>query len=130
MTQQTIETTGGATGFGDSAVTGTGKINANFTELYAVASTTAQKAAIAGQPALASNNGYDAYIYCPPNGATIYYRLDNLNTGATIIDSSTTTTLPVNTTLLSANALASNAALTPVTSIQLGVNHIYVETDK
>ena len=26
-------------------------------------------------------------------------------------------------------SLASNAALTPVTSIQLGVNRIYVETD-
>jgi hypothetical protein len=35
MTQQTINTTGGVTGQGDSAVTGAGKINANFTELYA-----------------------------------------------------------------------------------------------
>ena len=40
-----------------------------------------------------------------------------------------TLTLPVGTTMLTANVLASNGALTPVTSVQLGLNRIYVETD-
>jgi hypothetical protein len=40
-----------------------------------------------------------------------------------------TTNLPTNTTLFTAGVLASNAALTPVTSIQIGINRIYVETD-
>jgi hypothetical protein len=39
-----------------------------------------------------------------------------------------TTNLPTNTTLFTAGVLASNAALTPVTSI-IGINRIYVETD-
>jgi hypothetical protein len=36
---------------------------------------------------------------------------------------------PANTTLFTAGVLASNAAITPVTSINLGLNRIYVETD-
>lgn len=92
--------------------------------------TVATKTAIAGQPALANNQGYDAYIFCPPNGTEIFYRLDNLNTGATIVFSSTTANLPTNTTMLSANALASNAANALVTATQIGVNRIYVETDR
>jgi hypothetical protein len=91
---------------------------------------TATKDVIAGQPALASNQGYDAYIYAKPNDTTIYYRLVNLNTGAEIINSSTATDLPVNTTMMSAKALMSNGANTPVTSAQIGVNRIYVETDR
>lgn len=90
---------------------------------------TATKDAIAGQPALAATNGYDAYIYCRPNDSTIYYRLVNINTGAEIVSSSTTTDLPLNTVGLTAGTLASNAALTTVTSIQLGVNRMYIESD-
>jgi len=33
------------------------------------------------------------------------------------------------TVMQTAGVLASNAALTPVTSVQLGINRIYVETD-
>lgn len=82
------------------------------------------------QPTLANNNGYDAYIFCAPNDTTIYFRLDDLNAGVTLIDSFVNSDLPVNTTMLAAGCLASNAALTPVSSIQIGLNRIYVETDK
>ncbi len=90
---------------------------------------TATKDAIAGQPTLANNQGYDAYIFAKPNDSTIYYRLVNLNTGAEIINSSTTTDLPVNTTTMSAHAVMSNGTNTPVTAAQIGVNRMYVETD-
>lgn len=90
---------------------------------------TATKETIAGQPSLASNQGYDAYIFCKPNDSTVYYRLVDLNTNAEIINSSVTLDLPVATTGMTAGVLASNAALTPVTSIQLGLNRIYVESD-
>ena len=90
----------------------------------------AVKDAIAGQPTLASNQGYDAYIYAKPNDTTIYYRLVDVNTGAEIINSSTATDLPVNTTMMSAHAVMGNAANTAVTAAQIGVNRMYVETDR
>lgn len=90
----------------------------------------ATKDVIAGQPALAANQGYDAYIYAKPNDTTVYYRLVNLNTGAEIINSSTATDLPVNTTMMSAHAVMSNGANTPVTAAQIGINRIYVESDR
>jgi hypothetical protein len=40
-----------------------------------------------------------------------------------------TLNLPAVTTLLTAGVLASNAAVAVVTSIQLGINRIYIETD-
>lgn len=91
---------------------------------------TATKEAIAGQPALAANNGYDAYIYCKPNDTTLYYRLDNIVTGLNIIESSVTLKLPANTTLMMAAAVMSNGANTPVNSAGIGVSDIYVETDR
>jgi hypothetical protein len=40
-----------------------------------------------------------------------------------------TLNLPAATTLLTAGVLANNAAVAVVTSIQLGINRIYIETD-
>jgi hypothetical protein len=106
-------------------------IDALDTEIsFLTRGTTFTKTAITGQPTLANNQGYDAYIFCKPNDSTIYFRLDDLNTGLTIVNSSTTLTLPTNTTLMSANALASNGANTVVTTTQLGINRIYIETDR
>lgn len=90
---------------------------------------TATKETIAGQPALATNNGYDAWIYAKPNDSTVYFRLSNINTQSEIINSSVSIDLPISTTGLAPTALASNAALTTVSAIMLGVNRIYVETD-
>jgi hypothetical protein len=91
---------------------------------------TATKDVIAGQPALAANQGFDAYIYAKPNDTTIYWRLDNSSTEVTIASGSITTDLPVATTNMYAQAVAGNAALTGVGSVGIGVSRIYVETDR
>ncbi len=100
-----------------------------ITFMHNDASGTATKDAITGQPTLATNQGYDAFVYCKPNDSTVYYRLVDINTGTEIINSSATVDLPVSSTGLTAGALASNAALTTATVTQIGLNRIYVETD-
>jgi len=77
---------------------------------------------------ITSNKGYDLYMFCAPNGTQVGWRIVDITTG-TEASGTATLTLPVGTTMLTANVLASNAALTPVTSINLGINRIYVETD-
>ncbi|MDB5160333.1 MAG: PHG11b 33 [Candidatus Saccharibacteria bacterium] len=101
-----------------------------ITFLHTDGTPTAVKDVISGQPALANNNAYDAYIYARPNDSTIYYRLDNALTGAILIDTSITATLPVNTTMLAAQAIMSNGANTVVGNATLGVNRLYVETNR
>jgi hypothetical protein len=76
----------------------------------------------------ASNSGFDLYIFCAPNDTKVGWRIRDINTG-TEASGTATTNLPLNTTMLTAGVLASNASLTPVTAVQLGVNRIYVETD-
>lgn len=93
------------------------------------ASTPATKTAIAGQPSLATGNVYQAYIYCQPDDTTVYFRLDNLLTGAILIDSSTQSALPVNSTALAAQAVMGNAANIVVGNATLAVNKIYIETN-
>ena len=75
-----------------------------------------------------SNSGFDFYFFCAPNSSQITWRIVNLVSG-TEASGTATANLPTNTTLLTTGVLASNAALTTVTAIQLGVNRIYVETD-
>ncbi len=77
---------------------------------------------------ITSNKGYDAFIFCAPNSSEISWRIIDIVTG-TEAAGTATLNLPANTTMLTPGILASNAALTPVTSIHLGVNRIYVETD-
>jgi hypothetical protein len=89
--------------------------------------TTVTQDTISGQPALAANNGYDAYIYCKPNDSVVYYRLDNINTGQTLIDTSITLTLPLNTVTLYGVALISTTSATAAT-VAIGVNRMYIET--
>lgn len=91
---------------------------------------TAVKTTISGQPTLANNQGYTAFIFCRPNDSTIYFRLDDINSDSTIIDSSVSTGLPAGTTMMGAKIVASNAALTPVNSVKIGLNKVYIETDK
>jgi hypothetical protein len=90
---------------------------------------TCTKDTIAGQPALATNQGYVAYIFCKPNDSTVYYRLDNVNLQTTIIDTSTSSDLPVNTTGLTAQCIMGNAANVVAGNATIGVNSLYVETD-
>ena len=81
-------------------------------------------------PTLAADVGFDAYIYCPPQGSTIYYRLDRLDTGATIVDSSTTSNLPAATTFMAPECAMSNGtANTTVTTVAIATNKLYVSAD-
>ncbi|CAN5412822.1 hypothetical protein BH10PAT4_BH10PAT4_0990 [soil metagenome] len=90
---------------------------------------TGTKDTIAGQPALATNQGYAAYIFCKPNDSTVYWRLDDINLQTTIAEGSTSTDLPVNTTALTAQCIMSNGANTVAGHATIGVNRIYIETD-
>jgi len=75
-----------------------------------------------------TGKGYDISIFCAPNSSQYTWRIIDTNAG-TEANGIATLTLPTNTTMLTAGVLASNAALTPVTSVQIGLNRIYVETD-
>lgn len=85
---------------------------------------------ISNQPALASNQGYAFYIYAKPNDAVIYWQLDDINSGTKIDEGSVNSDMPVNTTMLAAHACMSNASNTVVNNAQIGINRIYVETDR
>lgn len=77
---------------------------------------------------IANNGGYELFIFCEPNSSEIHWKIVDINTGAeasgTAVD-----TLPTNTTMLTAGVLASNAALTAATAIQLGISKIHVESN-
>ena len=77
---------------------------------------------------IVSGKGYDVYIFCAANSTQYTWRIVDINAG-TEISGTATLNLPTNTVMLTAGALASNAALTTVTAIHLGVGKIYVETD-
>jgi hypothetical protein len=100
-----------------------------ITFMHVDGTTTATKDTIAGQPGLFSGNAYDAYIYARPNDTTVYYRLENALTGTVIVDSSTTTTLPVNTTLLYGIAAIGNVTAT-IGLAEIGINRLYIETNR
>lgn len=79
---------------------------------------------------IAAGQGFDLYIYCPPNDSNIYYRVDDINAGTTLIDTSTSTTLPANTVFLGPQATVSNGtANITATTVGIGVARIYVESD-
>ncbi len=89
---------------------------------------TATKEILPDQPA--NTQGYDMYIFAKPADTTVYYRLVDINTGLEIVSSSVTTDLPINSTNMAVFALMSNGANTAVNSAQIGVNRIYIETDR
>ena len=99
--------------------------------IHVDSSVSATKDAIAGQPVLATNNGYDAYIYARPNDTTVYYRLENSLTGTVIVEGSTTTTLPANTQNMYARCIMGNGpSNTAAGAASIGINRIYVETNR
>lgn len=99
-----------------------------ITFLHNDASGTGVKETITGQPALADNQGYTAYIYAKPNDSVVYYRLDDMLTGATIVDASINTELPVGTTMLCAQAIMSNGANAVAADARIGVGRLYCQT--
>ena len=77
---------------------------------------------------IVSGKGYKACFYAAPNSTAIGWWIKDINAG-TEASGSATLTLPVNTTFLTVGVLASNGALTPVNSTQLGVANIYAQDD-
>lgn len=69
---------------------------------------------------------FEARIFCPPNGSTIYYSLEVLG-GGSIYDGSTSTTIPSETTLLSPQIWTNNGT----TALAVGIDVVtqYLETD-
>ena len=89
--------------------------------------TTKQQITLAN--AIAAKNSYDFFMYCPPNGSTIYWRLDDIVNGVTY-ENNTSTTLPTATTFMQPQVQMSNGtANVTVTTSAIGINKIYVESD-
>lgn len=106
---------------------------ANVINLLTKDGTTGTKNALTGAPTTpyATGQGYDFYLFAKPNDSVIYYRLDNLNTGAILVDSSVSTTLPLNTTFMGPVVGMSNGTANTVAStVGIGVNRIYIESDR
>lgn len=105
---------------------------ANVINLLTKDGTTATKNALTGSPTTpySTGQGYDFYMFCKPADSTIYYRLDNLNTGAILVDSSVTTTIPNNATFMGPVCGMSNGTANIVAStVGIGINRLYVESD-
>lgn len=83
---------------------------------------------ISGQTTPASLLGYDFYIFSPPiNTSIIYYRMDELNTGSTIVNSSVTNFLPNSTSFMKAAAMCGNNTNVSTGSARIGIIKLYVE---
>ncbi len=101
-----------------------------ITFMHNDSSGTAVKTSIAGTT-LASGQGYTAYIFCKPNDTVVYYRLDDINAGTTLVDSSIgTSELPTNTTFLFPAIVMGNAANTVAGNATIGLIELYIETDR
>lgn len=77
---------------------------------------------------IVSNKGYDLLMFAASNSTTVSYKITDVVAG-TSATGTVSTNAPVVNTLLLPNVLASNAALTTVTAIQMGINRLYIETD-
>lgn len=70
--------------------------------------TTTTKVAITLAANLAAGQCFDCWIWSAPNGSVIGYKLVELNTGTTLADTTTSTTIPSNTTFLGPEMSMSN----------------------
>jgi hypothetical protein len=92
--------------------------------------TTTTKTPIASTPTLAAGQAFDFYMYAKPNDTVVFYRLDNFNTQANIVDTSLSVTLPLNTVFMGPQITMSNGtANTTVTTTAIGIARVYIETD-
>ena len=91
--------------------------------------TTANSSAIT-VPTLGNDVGFDAYIYMAPNGGSVFYRLDRLDTGATLVDTSTSTNIPATTTFMAPElAMSNGTANITANTVAIGINKLYCESD-
>lgn len=105
---------------------------ANVMSLLTKDGTTATKNTLTGSPTTpySTGQGFDFYLYAKPNDSVIYYRLDDINLGTTLVDSSTTTTIPLNTTFMGPVVGMSNGTANIVAAtVGIGINRVYVESD-
>lgn len=105
---------------------------ANVINMYSKDGTTGGKVALAGSPTTpyATGQGYDFYMFAKPNDSEVFYRLDNLNTGAILSEGSLTANLPLNSTFMGPVVGMSNGtANTTASTVGIGVNRIYIESD-
>lgn len=80
--------------------------------------TTATKAAITLASNLAAGQAFECLIYSAPNGSSIGYYLRELNTGTVLANTTTSTTLPLNTAFLGQElAMSNGTANTTVTTV-------------
>ncbi len=72
-----------------------------------------------------STDLYDVRFYCPPNGSSIFYRVERLNTGD-VATGELTTDLPTNTSFLCAHIYRRNGA----TALAVGIDFcsLYIES--
>lgn len=70
--------------------------------------TTATKAAITLAANLAAGQCFDFWMWSAPNGSEIGYKLVELNTGTTLVDTTTTTTIPTATAFMGPELAMSN----------------------
>ena len=81
-------------------------------------------------PTIAAGNVYDFFIYCKPGDSTIFYRMDDLVNGTTIVDTSVTSNLPRTTIFMGPVIQMSNGtANTTVTTVAPGIAKVYIESD-
>jgi hypothetical protein len=102
---------------------------ANSFNLVTRNASTTTKTSIAVTNAIVAGNSYDFYMFCKPNDTTIYARLDDIVNNVTY-EVNTSTTLPVNTAFMQPQVQMSNGtANITATTVAIGVNRIYVESD-
>lgn len=93
--------------------------------------TTATTTNITLTTALAAGQAFDFYMYAPPNSTTLYYRLDDINAGTTLTDTSTTATLPTSTAFMGPQVTMSNGTANTAGGVTaIGIQEIYVESSK
>lgn len=91
---------------------------------------TTHKTAITLANNLAAGQSFDAYIFCKPGDSTIYYRLDEINGGTTLADTSETNNIPTATAFMGPQIHMSNGtANTTVTTTAIAINRVYIESD-
>lgn len=77
-------------------------------------------------PATTAGVVYEIRLYCPPNGATIYYSIERLDTAA-FVEGSVAADIPANTTLLAPQIWMNNGAA-GAAAVAIAVETQYIET--
>jgi len=75
----------------------------------------------------ATNEGYEVWLYAPPGGAAIYYRIREINSGTVFEGVSTTTaTFPTTNVLLGPQVAGGNAANVTTGDFNIGIDRFFV----